>query len=416
MDKKSLLKNIVLFVFIFLALNLLFKGCQPSEEQVSTLSQGEIGFMTTSNTYTRTDTVTVEIQNNKKEALTLPAFCPEEPFDVFHYENAEWKKIESKPELDCSQTKEIVLEPTKSTKIAYDNWNHSLFSQMGRFKIEYTDSLGKVFTTNEFTVEEEGTFSRLWNAILYRPTYNALLFFAYIAPGHNLGIAIILLTILIRTILLIPSQKAMKAQRRMQEVQPKLEEIKEKHKGDQQKIAAETMALWKEQKVNPMGSCLPLLLQFPVLIALFWVIKNGLNPDTTYMLYAPYANFTLSDISTSFLGLNLLNPNLYILPVIVGILQFVQMKLSFMKKGKPQGKQKDMAMANNMMTYIMPVMIAVFTASLPSGVGVYWGVSTIYGIVQQFFVNKDPSAGSKTGSKKEPKNSDGVTVRVVENK
>jgi YidC/Oxa1 family membrane protein insertase len=151
-----------------------------------------------------------------------------------------------------------------------------------------------------------------------------------------------------------------------------------------------------------MGSCLPLLLQFPILIALFWVIKGGLNPDNTYLLYTQYDGFSFHNISSQFLGLDLLKANLYVLPLIVGLLQFIQMKMAMMKVPK----KNEMAIANNMMTYMMPIMIAVFTASLPAGVGLYWGTSTLYGLVQQYFVNKSRPTT--------PGNNDDVKVRVIE--
>jgi YidC/Oxa1 family membrane protein insertase len=148
------------------------------------------------------------------------------------------------------------------------------------------------------------------------------------------------------------------------------------------------------------------LLQFPFLIGIFYVVKDGLNPDSTYLLYTNITNFSLHDVNTHFLGMNLAEKNTYVLPLIVGGLQFIQMKLAMMKKEKKDDKNEkkkdDMAMATSSMTYVMPVMIAVFTASLPAGVGIYWGTSTTYGIIQQLFVNK-----SKTTSKDEP------TVRVI---
>ena len=88
-------------------------------------------------------------------------------------------------------------------------------------------------------------------------------------PGHNLGWAIILLTLIIKLILLAPNQKALKAQKQMQKIQPQLDALKKKYANDQQKLAAETMEIWKKYKINPMSSCLPMLIQFPILIALF---------------------------------------------------------------------------------------------------------------------------------------------------
>jgi YidC/Oxa1 family membrane protein insertase len=210
-----------------------------------------------------------------------------------------------------------------------------------------------------------------------------------------------MLTLLIRLILLVPSQRAMASQRRMQDLQPKLAHIKKKYAGNQERIAQETMALWKENKVNPFGSCLPLLIQFPVLIALFYVIQNGINPDNVYLLYAPLKGVDLSNIHTNFLGiLELTKANAYVLPVIIGGLQFFQMKLAMARTkkakdeativGESQGPTKgsEMEMANKTMIYIMPVMIAVFTASVPAGVGLYWGVSTLFALGQQVVVNR----------------------------
>ncbi len=419
MNKNSLLKNILLFLIVFLALNFILKGCQSSEEQTSVLDQGDIGFMTDDTSYSRNKDVTVEIKNNTAKDLIITQDCPAEPFDVFHYNNGEWVQITSQPELDCSKAESYTLKPGEEAKVPYDNWKHALFSRMGRFKISFTTE-EKTFTTNEFIVEEEGILTKLWNGVLYRPIYNTLIFLISILPGNDLGLALILLTIIIRTILLAPSHKAMKAQRKMQEIQPKIEEIKQKYKGDQQKIAQETMLIWKTQKVNPLGSCLPLLLQFPILIALFWVVKGGLNPDNTYLLYTTYGDFSFSNITTVFLGLDLLKINLYVLPLIIGLLQFGQMKLAMYQKGKKKGGSsaaggagggpKEMAMASNIMMYAMPVLIAIFTAQLPAAVGVYWGVSTLYGIIQQIFVNR---SFDKPGKKSDAEE---VTVRVIENK
>jgi len=453
MDKKSLLKNLLLFAVVFLLLNAVFKSCNGNETQDPLLSQGSVGVATTKTTYSRAETITVTVQNNTTSNIVIASECPEEPFDVSKYIDGEWKQIKSTPELNCEKAQSYTIEPGKKIDIAYDKWNHSLFSEMGRFKIAATLEIAKTdtaqevnltenpelkpalssgtesekplketptapifetktFETNEFTVIEEGLFKKLWMGILYRPIYNVLIFLIAVIPGHSLGLAIIILTLIVRTILLAPSQKAMKAQRKMQMIQPMLESIKEKHKGDQQKIAQETMQLWKTHKVSPMGSCLPLLLQFPVLIALFYVVQKGLNPDNAYMLYTTYEGFSFNNINIHFLGLNLLGKNLYALPLIVGLLTFVQMKLSMQTNKSKNGEKKktnEMAMTNNIMSYFMPVMVAVFTVSLPAAVGIYWGTSTLYGVIQQIFVNRSKVSKDKTDS-------DDVKVRVIEKK
>lgn len=401
----SFLKNVLVFLAIFLIVNyvmqLLFT---PDKEPVST--SGNVIFKTNDSEYNENGNVEVLINNNSADTITIPNECPKEPFDVFHYENNQWVQKTAKPNISCANPEDVTLNPGEKITVTYNEWKHALFSETGRYKIEYTTELnGKETTlsTNEFEIRKPGIFSQLWRGLFYKPIYNALIYLTYILPGHSLGLAIILLTIIIRTILLIPSQKAMESQKRMQEIQPKLEEIKTKYKGDQQRIAMETMAIWKEAKVKPMGSCLPLLLQFPFLIAIFYVIQDGLNPDNTYLLYSQLQNFTIQDISINFLGLDLTKINIYVLPLIIGALQYLQMKMAMSSaKNKKTNQPKELAMASNMMLYMMPIMIAVFTATLPSGVGLYWGTSTIYGIIQQYFVNK------KKADNTEPK------VRVIE--
>ncbi|HLG25597.1 MAG TPA: YidC/Oxa1 family membrane protein insertase, partial [Candidatus Gracilibacteria bacterium] len=334
----------------------------------------------------------------------------------------EWQPVTKNVTLDCSTTADTILEPGQETTIQYTSWAHSIFGETGIYKISATIDVpddatkNSVIESNEFEIKPEGFLGTLWTGGFYQPIYNVLIFLISIMPGHDLGLAIILLTIIIRTILLIPSHKALKSQRKLQELQPRLNHLKEKHKDNQEALAKETMLLWKEHKVNPFGSCLPLVIQLPVLIALFYVIQSGLNPDNAYLLYGGLQGFSLSNINVNFLGiLDLTKINSIILPLLVGGLQFVQMKLAMMrtekkKKDAPADKEKkksEMEMANQMMIYFMPIMIALFTASVPSGVGLYWCVSTLYGIAQQFVVNRQVS-----GEKGE--NPEGVKVRVVQ--
>ena len=160
------------------------------------------------------------------------------------------------------------------------------------------------------------------------------------------------------------------------------------------------------------------------MIGLFYVIQTGLNPDNVHLLYAPLQGFDLSLIDSNFLGiLNLQQKEVFVLPLIVAALQFGQMKLALAKKKKKpeeaakekskkldkKGPQpgKEMQMASEMMVYVLPIMIALFTASVPSGVGIYWGTSTLFGIAQQLYVNK--KVGKKRGKNE-------AEVRVIEKK
>lgn len=411
------IKNFLFFLAVFLILNSIFTAFfGPEQQQVDTKSG--LTVETTENEYNRNYTVALELKNNTPNELEFANDCPGEPFRVVEYVNGEWVEHTSTPEIPCEGPETFKIASGNSMTVEYTDWNYSLFSGLGRFKIEVPvmiDGEEKIYTSNEFTVIEEGLFGMIWNKLFYGPIYNILIWFISLMPGLNLGWAIILLTILIRTVLLIPSQKALRSQRKLQQVQPQLDAIKKKYAGDQQKIAQETMAIWKTQKVNPFGSCMPLLIQFPVLIALFYAVQSGLRPDSAYLLYEPIKAFPFHQVNSNFLGiLELTEINFYVLPLIVGGFQFIQMKLSMSfksKKGKKNEPKNEIQKATNMMIYFMPVMIAVFTASLPAGVGLYWVTSTIYGIIQQLFINREKPGKTE---KPEDKNSPDVKVKVID--
>lgn len=393
---KKIFQNIITFVAIFLVIQLIFSFFNKKNDN-GTVKAGEIGLETTEKEYGQGALVSVKIINKTNADIEIPNECPQEPLTVSTYENGQWIKKSASPKIQCENEKNAIIKSGEEIAISYENWNHALFGELGRYRIEGTFKIGseqnieqKTVISNEFEITEEGFFRFIWTRGFYQPIYNILMFFVSIMPDHSLGFAIILLTIFIRLILLIPSQKALKSQRRMQELQPHLSEIKEKHKGDQQTIAAETMKLWKENRVNPFGSCLPLLIQFPILIALFYVVQTGLNPDKEYLLYTGFVDISLTDINVMFSRfLDLTEREIFWLPLVVGILQFLQMKMAMVKK-KEGEKKSETDMVNKTMLYFLPVMIAIFTASVPSGVGLYWLTSTLFGIVQQYFVNKGP--------------------------
>lgn len=395
MNKKNIIKW-VLFFLIFLAVMQMFSKKQSAPPE--TMTKAAIGVMPAKDSYSSGEEVIIKVRNNTETPVTLPSNCPKNPFKVLAWTNEKFEERSTETKIKCELAPNIIIAPNTETKVSYTYWNHALFGEPGRYKVEIALSGGTttgVFASPEFTVNEAGFFRKLFRKGFYQPLYNVLVFFITIAPARDLGFAIILLTLLIRLVLLIPSQKAIVSQRRMQELQPRLAQIKKKYAGNQERIAQETMQLWKEHKVNPFGSCLPILIQFPVLIALFYVIQNGLNPDNSHLIYGPLKNTDLTDIHTNFLGLlELTRVNAFILPLIVGGLQFLQLKLTMAKKKKiAEGEQKqdqpsEMDTANKTMTYIMPVMIAVFTASVPAGVGLYWGISTIFAIGQQLIANR----------------------------
>lgn len=223
-----------------------------------------------------------------------------------------------------------------------------------------------------------------FNTILTEPLFNALIFLYNIIPGKDFGIAIVVLTIIIKLLLYPLSQQSIKSQKALAELQPKMDEIKKRYKNDKETQAKELMNLYRKEKINPLSSCLPLLIQLPFLIAVFHVFRVGFEPQSMDMLYSFVARPELLN-PVSFGFLNLANSNIA-LAVITGLAQFWQTKmLTHRKQPKVSGaKDEDMmAQLNRQMLYFMPVMTAVIGASLPAGLVLYWLTTTLLTIVQQ---------------------------------
>ncbi len=333
--------------------------------------------------------VLITIKNNGESDLTIPANCPKNPLSVERYTNGEWVMAESESTVCNNET--IIIKPGKEHIFNYAAWNQELFDELGKYRVSLKQTLdekAKIYT-KEFEITSPRIVRTIWTQGLYRPIFNTLIFLISYMPGHSLGWAIIMLTFLIKLILLAPNQKALKAQKAMQKVQPQLDALKKKHKDNPQKLAEETMKIWQKYKVNPMSSCLPMLIQFPILIALFYVVKGGLDFVNPQLLYGGLQNFETSLIQPVFLGIiDLTKVNVIALPIVVGLLQFGQMRLTLGKSLKNAPTDSPMPMMNKTMIYVMPLLIAFFTASLPAAVGFYWGASTVFGIGQQIVVNR----------------------------
>lgn len=365
-------------------------------------------FETTKQEFKQGKVVELKVINNTENDINLKLNdCPKEPFQVSRITGSTEEVITTVPDISCENinnpNKETVsISANSNTIVRYNYWSNQLFSETGRYKISANINLEDEtynVNSNEFTIVKPGFIWNTWNQLIYRPIYNGLIFLISIIPGKSLGAAIILITLLIRGALYSQNKKALTAQKKMAEIQPKLNALRDKYKDNQQKLAEETMKIWQTHKVNPMSGCLPLLIQFPILIALYFSVQDGLNPDQSVFLYNFLSNFTFQDISTNFLNiLDLTQKNIIVLPLIVGALQFTQLYLTNSKnkakqaenKSKNKNSQEDqMQMVQNTMLYFMPAMIAVITASLPAGVGLYWGTSTLFGIVQQIIINKE---------------------------
>ncbi len=250
-----------------------------------------------------------------------------------------------------------------------------------------------------------------FDVILIDPILNVLIVFYHLLfsiklPGA-LGFAIILLTVAIRMILWPLTSAQLKSSKKMAELKPHLDIIKEKHGSDKVRHQQEVNKLYKEHGVNPLAGCLPLLLQIPVFIALYQVLLKFVSLNSTELLDSINSRIYLASLklteipSTSFLGLSLSDkPNewarlgffILIIPVLTGVLQFIQSKMLVpeekrLAKPKPKAKEgleDSMAQMQSQMSFIMPLMIAFFSYGFPMGLSLYWNTFSIIGIVQQY--------------------------------
>ncbi len=243
-----------------------------------------------------------------------------------------------------------------------------------------------------------------FNTVLYEPLLNLLLFLYQIIPGHDLGVAIIVLTLIIKLALFYPSLKAMRSQKSLQDAQPKIEELKKKYADDKEELGKQVMKFYKENKVNPMSSCLPLLVQLPVLYALFRVFFGGLATDPTTGLltadqlqhvYGPLRDtFSITPLNHTFLGIvDLSATKNIVLAGLSGLFQFLQSKMLSAKRApvKTAGaKDENMAAAiNKQMLYVLPIITVVFGYQFPAGVTLYWLFSTVFTWGQQLVFLRD---------------------------
>lgn len=225
----------------------------------------------------------------------------------------------------------------------------------------------------------------LYLTLLYNPFLNILVFFYNTIAGHNLGFAIIFLTILIRILLFPIFQKVTRYQLVMQELQPKLKLIQEQHKDDLQKQSLATMALFQEHKVNPFMSFFLTFVQFPILIALYQIFQHIFDDNAFSGLYSFVA--TPSELNTSFLGLLNLENRSILLVSLAAVLQYLQIKLSLPKKDPKQPATAASSMMANM-AFIGPIIIMVVFINLPAALSVYLITTTLFSIAQQAFINR----------------------------
>lgn len=238
-------------------------------------------------------------------------------------------------------------------------------------------------------------WSAIWHNFFFDPIYNCLVYFIDIIPGGDVGLAIILTVVVVKLILLPLSIKAVKTQVVMREIEPKLKELKEKIT-DKQEQARAMMDLYKESGVNPFASILQLFIQIPIIIALYLSVVRGggvplpdINVDLLYS-FVP----TPESVTMMFMGfLDIAAKNLP-LAFLAGFTQFIHAQMSMPKPeprkegDKPDLKADFSRSMNTQMRYVMPLIIFFVAYSISAAIALYFTVSNLMSIAQEFMVRK----------------------------
>ena len=226
----------------------------------------------------------------------------------------------------------------------------------------------------------------IWQTFLETPLINVMLLLSAFTFG-SYGLAILVFTVISRALMFPLTLRTLNSARSMQEIQPQLKDLQKKY-SDPKRRSQETMKLYKEAGVNPLGCLGPQLIQFPIFIALYQVIRKTLggSPETVISLSERLYDVDLIQhavpLSTSFLWLDLQNNGGYFLAILVGASMWLQQRISTARNAGTQSDQQQSM--TQMMQWMMPLMFGWFVLTVPSGLGIYWGFSTIIGILLQW--------------------------------
>jgi len=253
----------------------------------------------------------------------------------------------------------------------------------------------------------------IFNQFIYQPLYNLLIFTYNTLPFRDFGIAIIIVTAVIKLALIPLSRKQIESQKKMQELQPKIKATQEKYKNDKEKQSRALMELYKENKTNPFSGCLPMIIQLVFLIAIYRVLFNiskaGLMVNTTD-LYSFVSN--PGQINKMFLGLidlsSAINLNSVVLrdiPHIILVIlaagsQYFQTKMLMANQPAAQSNKKDAGdfsqIMSKQMLYLGPLLTLFIGIKFPAGLALYWLASTVFMIIQQYYIARESAAKHKS--------------------
>lgn len=356
---------------------------------------------------TSKDTLEIWFQTSK---YTIPASVK---ILVQNYTNS-WIVIDTCNHIDIFKSgdkivfwedicKEIEVDSESSYVIDYSN-EYKQFDTTWKYTMEA--KIWEKKFMDQFELKNKWMIAKLFIWIIYKPIYNLVVGLIEIF-NWSFWWAIISITIILKLVLLWPQQRMMVSQRKIQEMQPKIKQIQEQYKWDQATMWQKLMELYSKEKINPLGSCWFLLIQLPILLVVYNVIRWIQTPANWYYLYSFLNDFSLSHINFNFYWLDLLWERWVqwiLLWITVALVQFIQIKISLPKKKEENKKwvvlekkenEKDYSsmmpdpdMMNKFMLYIMPLMVWFFTYSWFAAIWLYWWISTLFTLIQNIFVNK----------------------------
>jgi len=232
----------------------------------------------------------------------------------------------------------------------------------------------------------EGMWNGLMGKLLYVPIFNLLVLLYVYIPGQDFGISIIVLTLIIRLILHPSYANSLKAQHDLQRIQPYIDKIRQEHKDDPQKQSQAIMEIYKEHKVSPLGSCLPLLIQLPIIFALYRVFIAGLDTSSLAHLYSWFPN-PPTDLHLTFLGLIDLSQTSIWLAIVAGASQFLQGWISQKyNPARPNMNTQQLPFNPQMIMYIFPFVTIAIAITLPAALSLYWTASTLIMATEQLVI------------------------------
>lgn len=223
----------------------------------------------------------------------------------------------------------------------------------------------------------------IWNTVIYNPIYNALVFSAQHLTAQDVGLAVVIVTVVIRFILLPISKKSVISQFKMRAIEPKLQAIRDK-KLDKQEESKAQFALYKEEGINPFSGCLYMLIQLPILFALYFVFSKGIDQPTHL-----YSFLSTDGLRNTLFGLIDITKPFIPLAILAGVTQAIQAFLMPKPQVSGSGFQAQFAQSLSTQTkYILPIIIIFISVKLASAVALYWVITNLFSIAQELYFRK----------------------------